>query len=69
MEKILLLQGARNYMKEFTLESRILNVNNVGKHPIGPKPLENMKKLTVVRNPIFVSNVENILVLSVTPNT
>jgi hypothetical protein len=41
----------------------------VGKHPIGSKPLENMKKHTVVRNPIFVTNVENLLVLSVTPNT
>jgi hypothetical protein len=56
-------------MKESTLEQNLMHVNNVGKPSIGPMSLENMKKLTVVRNPIYVSNVENHLIISLTSNT
>jgi hypothetical protein len=45
-----------------------MNVNNVGMPSIVPNPLENMKNLTVVRNPLYISKVENHLVFSVTSN-
>jgi hypothetical protein len=40
-----------------------MNVNNVGKPSIGPVALDHMNRFTVVRKPMYVSNVEKLLQL------
>jgi hypothetical protein len=50
-------------LKEFTLEWNLMHVNNVEKPPICTVAVENLNKLMVVRNPMYISSEEKFLFL------
>jgi hypothetical protein len=53
-------------MNKFTLEQTLMHVNNVKNPSVCPVIFKDTQKLTVVKNPMYVSSVEKLLVLPVT---